>query len=283
MSTQKCILVKRGRKGQCVCAKRISKSEAEALGIDWSKIPSFAELCRKAGIEKIVVGSTHTTASKILAKYKNIQHLGGFGMPVKEYKYPLIEGVDDIEGTELYEPLSDIEDIEDFSDGTLGQLKEISQKVLPNFKELQALLKGVGGIAGAYLFNKYAVNKLVDRWWLQSLIKAIAGFAGGKVLVQKVDPSVGVGFSLYSLWDAIITAKEGYRLSQAIKKAQEGEGEGEQSELPPPQGQEGQQQGVGQIVLSRPEREYLFGTELYEESVDGRVIALTPEEEELYY
>jgi len=291
MPTQKCILVKRGSKGQCVCAKRISKAEAEALGIDWAKIPSFAELCLRAGIHKIIVGSTKTTAEEVLKRAKERKQLGGLNMPEREYKYPLIEGMDDVGEIEEFYDTDDV--LSEIEGDKLGQISEAVKNVLPSFRELQELCKGIGGMAGAFMVNKYVVDKFIseDKWYLRPIVKIGAGLVVAKLLVQKVDPSVGVGYGLYNLWDGLSVIVKKLREKSEMEQLPSGEEEGEgasagagsqaQSQALPGAGAgagEGGQAEVGQYLI-KPENEYLLGTELYRpEELEDVVYAMSPEE-----
>ena len=284
MSTQKCILVKRGSKGQCVCASRISKAEADALGIDWDKIPSFAELCKKAGIEKIIVGSTETTASKILAKYKKRQ-IGGLDMP--EYKYPLIEGVDDFEdiegcpscmgGTEVFEEESGLS-------GELGQIVESIKEFVPSMDELTALGKAVAGSGGSFALNKYVIDKYIspERWVIRSITKLLSSYVGGKLISKHVDSAVAIGFVMYGLIDAIQTAYNGYRVSKAVEETLQPPQPQPQPEVTAEEEETVPEEGGEEVGFIRS-KEYLLGTEVYEsgEEFGDYILALTPEEEGL--
>lgn len=249
--TSKCILVKRGSKGQCVCAKRISYAEAQSLGIDWAKIPSFAELCQKQGITKIMVGSTITDVSKVLQKKERKKNkykpLGGDNM---EERYDLIEGCCGGVTSLGQEDLIDLGALRDF---------------IPGIEELKSLGKGVGGGVGSIVLSRYVVDRFItpDKWLLNSLVKLALGLFGSKVLVKYVDPAVGVGFGIVTAVEAIQSLIFGYRAAQATKQA-------------------AAEQQAQTGYLSPYREQYLSGTEVYEYPEETRDIGAIYNVEEEY-
>lgn len=247
--TSKCILVKHGSRGQCVCAKRISYAEAQALGVDWNSIPSFAELCLKHGIEKIAVGSTVTEASKVLKKRqeKKLRYKGGENM---EERYDLIEGCCGDMASLGQEDLID-----------LGALRDI----IPSVEELKSLGKSVGGGVGSIVLSRYVIDRFItpDKWLFNSLIKLALGLVGSKMLVRYVDPAVGVGFGIVATVEAIQSLIYGYRAAQAAKQAAA--------------------EAQAQTGYISPYREqYLSGTEVYEYPEETRDVGAIYNVEEEY-
>lgn len=170
----------------CVPAKYISIDQAEALGVDLSKIKSFQRLCKEAGFNKIIVGSTT----------KEINLNGGQIMPKR--RYPKVERLRD---------LSDLSDLSDV--GFMDKLKSL----VPTKADGISMGEGLASMIGSLILSNYTVNKITQDW-IRIALKAILAVGGGKAANNYINEQVGIGvFAAFGLDFAMeLAAKFGISL-----------------------------------------------------------------------